>query len=164
MVADLDRFVAAVEARLAKGEAAYRDRPAATRPIGELVDELQQETLDLAGWGFLLWLRLERLRGAVKVADGCDFARNRTHSGTFAHALAAFEATGQLPLRPDLADLLLRRELLDVEAALLDAEDDRVLRARQKLLEAARQTDDPTLQRQARDQLRRRRATQEGVR
>ena len=85
--AALAAFVDAVRARLAKGAVAYADRPAASRPLAELVDELQQETLDLAGWGFLLWRRLERLRGAVALAskaadvsatDGCDLARNRT--------------------------------------------------------------------------------------
>lgn len=34
-----------------------------------LVEELQAEALDLAGWGWILWDRLERLREACEVAE-----------------------------------------------------------------------------------------------
>ena len=62
--ADLDRFVQRLRARLVAGAATYGNR-SFTRPAAELVDEIQQELEDVAGWGLLLWLRLERLRGVV---------------------------------------------------------------------------------------------------
>jgi hypothetical protein len=63
--ADLDRFVARLRARLEAGATTYGDT-SFTRPAAELVDEIQQELEDVAGWGFLLWIRLDRLRGAVE--------------------------------------------------------------------------------------------------
>ncbi len=66
--ADLDRFVARLRVRLEVGAREYGDR-SFTRPAAELVDELQQEVEDIAGWGLLLWIRLERLRGRVERVD-----------------------------------------------------------------------------------------------
>ena len=63
--ADLDRFVARLRTRLEAGAATYGDR-SFTRPAAELVDEIQQELEDVCGWSLLLWIRLERLRGAVE--------------------------------------------------------------------------------------------------
>ena len=54
-------FILAVRARLDAGRRIYGDR-SFERPEAELLTELQQECLDLAGWGFVLWTRLERLR------------------------------------------------------------------------------------------------------
>lgn len=62
--ADLDRFVQRLRARLVAGAATYGNR-SFTRPAAELVDEIQQELEDVCGWSLLLWIRLERLRGAV---------------------------------------------------------------------------------------------------
>ncbi|MEO7032738.1 MAG: hypothetical protein ABI548_02820 [Polyangiaceae bacterium] len=60
-----DGFVREVRDRLEAGRAAYGDRSFARPPV-ELVGELQQEALDLAGWGFVLWCRLEAMRGAAR--------------------------------------------------------------------------------------------------
>ena len=71
---DVDRFVARLRQRLIEGAATYGDVSFA-RPIGELVDEIQQELEDVAGWGVVLWARLERLRASVDAAarqGGCD--------------------------------------------------------------------------------------------
>jgi hypothetical protein len=65
----LDRFVTRVRARLSVGERDYGDA-SLRRPAAELVDELQQEVEDIAGWGLILWVRLERLRGAVQRLEG----------------------------------------------------------------------------------------------
>ena len=58
-------FAESVRVRLEAGRAAYGDR-SFSRPPAELVAELQQEALDLAGWGFVLWCRLEAMRAASR--------------------------------------------------------------------------------------------------
>lgn len=68
VAAHLDHFVAGLRARLAPGAATFGDR-SFTRPAVEIVDEIQQELEDVAGWGLLLWTRLERLRQHVEVLD-----------------------------------------------------------------------------------------------
>ncbi|MEP7049461.1 MAG: hypothetical protein ABJB12_03870 [Pseudomonadota bacterium] len=54
-------FAESVRGRLEAGRAAYGDK-SFNRPPAELIGELQQEALDLAGWGFVLWCRLEAMR------------------------------------------------------------------------------------------------------
>jgi hypothetical protein len=54
-------FAAEVRARLEQGRAAYGDRSFSADP-DELLRELQQEALDLAGWGFVLYRRIEGMR------------------------------------------------------------------------------------------------------
>jgi hypothetical protein len=63
---DLPAFEAAVRARLAQGRAQYGDR-SFERSAEELVGELEQEALDLAGWSFVLWCRLRAMR---RTAEG----------------------------------------------------------------------------------------------
>lgn len=63
---DLAEFVEAIEKRLEIGAREYADRPAATRPPLELVDEIAQELVDVAGWSFLLWCRIEGLRERLR--------------------------------------------------------------------------------------------------
>ena len=60
----LDRFTARLRARLEAGAREYGDT-SFSRPAAELIDEIQQELEDVAGWGFLLWVRLDRLREHV---------------------------------------------------------------------------------------------------
>jgi hypothetical protein len=59
-----DAFVLDVRARLEAGAKQYGDASFSRPPI-ELISELQQEALDLAGWGFVLWCRLEAMRIGV---------------------------------------------------------------------------------------------------
>lgn len=54
-------FVEQARGRLQAGREVYQDRSFA-RPPAELVGELQAEALDLACWGYVLWVRLEELR------------------------------------------------------------------------------------------------------
>lgn len=61
-------FVRRLAARLEAGRLEYGDR-SFQRPPAELVAELQLEALDLAGWGFILWERLERMREALGEGD-----------------------------------------------------------------------------------------------
>lgn len=58
-------FTAAVGERLEAGADAYGDRSFSLSPAS-LVAELEQEALDLAGWGYVLWHRLERMRAAAE--------------------------------------------------------------------------------------------------
>lgn len=62
-----DRFAARLRARLEAGAKAYGD-VSFTRPPADLLDEIQQELEDVAGWGLILWVRLERLRARVGTA------------------------------------------------------------------------------------------------
>ena len=67
----LDRwpaFASEVRARLEAGRAAYGDKSFHREPDA-LLAELQQEALDLAGWGFILFQRLERAREALRLGD-----------------------------------------------------------------------------------------------
>ena len=73
----LDRwgdFAKCVQARLEKGRHVYQDRSFSADPA-ELLEEIQQEALDLAGWGFVLWHRLEALRAAISRARVMESAR-----------------------------------------------------------------------------------------
>jgi hypothetical protein len=58
---DWRAFVAAVEVRLAAGAKAYGNA-SLKRPPASLAGEVEEELLDVAGWGFLLWLRVRSLR------------------------------------------------------------------------------------------------------
>lgn len=58
-------FVGQVAARLEKGERDYGDQ-SFERSEKELLTELQQEALDLAGWGFVLWQKIERAKAKIK--------------------------------------------------------------------------------------------------
>ena len=64
-----EAFAAAVRARLDAGRAAYGDR-SFDAPPSALAAELEAEALDIAGWGFILWARLRRLREAAARLDG----------------------------------------------------------------------------------------------
>jgi hypothetical protein len=57
-------FAELVRRRLESGRRAYGDRSFAADPR-ELIGELQQEALDLAGWGYVLFCRLEAMQRAL---------------------------------------------------------------------------------------------------
>lgn len=58
-------FASCVALRLEAGAREYGERSFSRAPA-ELVAELQAEALDLAGWGFILWCRLQRMREALE--------------------------------------------------------------------------------------------------
>ena len=65
-------FTRAVRSRLDAGREAYGDRSFSADP-SVLVAELLQEALDLAGWGFVLFRRLESMRAALSgIASSSD--------------------------------------------------------------------------------------------
>lgn len=63
-VTDFLNFCDAVQARLEKGAIVYGNESFQAPPV-LLLEELQQEALDLAGWGFVLWSRIEALKGRL---------------------------------------------------------------------------------------------------
>ena len=61
-------FVEAVRLRLAKGQREYGDHSFSADPK-VLINELQQEALDLAGWGYVLYRRLESMRLSLRFVE-----------------------------------------------------------------------------------------------
>lgn len=66
--ADWERFAAKVHARLVQGERVFDNR-SLDKPHLDLIEEIQQELEDIAGWGVLLWIRLERVKTLAKQLD-----------------------------------------------------------------------------------------------
>ena len=60
-----DAFVAQVRSKCERGAQEYGDKSFDKEPHA-LVSELQQELLDICGWGWILWRRLERMRDALE--------------------------------------------------------------------------------------------------
>lgn len=65
---DITAFVALLRARLKVGAQQYGDR-SFQRPLVEVLGEIEQELVDIAGWGLIAWVRLQRLRTAVDHAE-----------------------------------------------------------------------------------------------
>ena len=59
-LAGWDSFLEQLEAKMEVGAEEHPDT--FSRPPMELVGEIQQECLDLAGWGFCLWTRLQSMK------------------------------------------------------------------------------------------------------
>src|SRR3990172_2645641 len=57
-------FCAAIAGRLEQGRKEYGDR-SFLRPVGDLLGEIEQELFDVAGWAFVLWVRVRALRAAA---------------------------------------------------------------------------------------------------
>ena len=71
---DYDRFMGGVRVRLRQGEQEYQDRSFSADPA-DLLSEIEQELLDVCGWSFLLWTRLQKVRAAMPGHDnGKDYA------------------------------------------------------------------------------------------
>lgn len=54
-------FEEALKAKLQRGFSEYGDG-SFDRPTQEILQELQEEALDLAGWGMILWSKIKRAR------------------------------------------------------------------------------------------------------
>lgn len=57
----IGKFQEAWLERLHVGQQVYGDA-SFRKSTGDLLDEIQQECVDLAGWGYVLWLKCEQLR------------------------------------------------------------------------------------------------------
>jgi len=58
-------FIKNVFSRLEMGALTYGDT-SFERPPGQLLEEIEQELLDQAGWSFIMWCRLEEVRERLK--------------------------------------------------------------------------------------------------
>ena len=61
------QFLEEMEARLQKGHVTYGDESFDRSLIG-LIEEIQEELLDLVGWPYVTWCKLEDMREAVREA------------------------------------------------------------------------------------------------
>lgn len=68
-----DDYVAKIRQRLVSGKENYGDK-SFTQPLVSLIDEIQAELEDVAGWSFIQWTRLER--GRKKLQEGLDGSEN----------------------------------------------------------------------------------------
>jgi len=62
-----DEYMTDVVRRLRSGQQEYGNTSFSADPQ-QLLRELQQELLDVSGWGFILWRRLERVRQCLEGA------------------------------------------------------------------------------------------------
>jgi hypothetical protein len=60
----LEIFFASVRRRLEKSAAEYGDRSSSREPR-ELLAEIREKVADIAGWGAILWRRLDAFEGAL---------------------------------------------------------------------------------------------------
>jgi hypothetical protein len=72
-------FISAVASRLQAGEGEYQNRSFA-RPPAELAGEIEEELEDVAGWAFILWCRIARLR-EIMGEDGLRQRDEKLNSG-----------------------------------------------------------------------------------
>ena len=70
-VAAWGAFTRGVAARLEKGRAVYGGRSFSRDPAA-LAGEVGEELLDVAGWAFVLWTRLEAIRRALGGGEAVD--------------------------------------------------------------------------------------------
>ena len=64
----LDRFIARLHQKLELGARQYGSA-SFERPLVELITEIEDELVDIAGWGWIAWSRLEALRALVARAE-----------------------------------------------------------------------------------------------
>ena len=67
--ADFAKFVERLRDRLIAGAKTYGNS-SFERPLVAIIGEIQEEALDIVGWGFIAWVRLERLRDRVARLEG----------------------------------------------------------------------------------------------
>jgi hypothetical protein len=73
-------FIRAVRGRLERGAVEYGDA-SFSADLPTLLSELEQEAEDLAGWSFILWSRLRRLRRIAEDAERRVAARSEADDG-----------------------------------------------------------------------------------
>jgi hypothetical protein len=81
-MAEWPKFIAAVAERLEAGRGSYGGR-SFSRSVEELIGEIEEELEDVAGWAFILWCRIARLR-EILPKDGLPDGAEEQHSGNTA--------------------------------------------------------------------------------
>jgi hypothetical protein len=61
-------FTGEVHARLDMGKRIYGD-DSFERPLERLLVEIQQELMDVCGWSFIMWSRLEKMKARTTSAE-----------------------------------------------------------------------------------------------
>jgi hypothetical protein len=61
---DRERFFRDLEARLVQGAKEYGDASFAG-PVSSTLGEIEEEFLDVAGWGYIGWVKIQRLRERI---------------------------------------------------------------------------------------------------
>ena len=60
-----DRFCYEVRQRLVLGKETYGDS-SFEKPLANIVEEIRQEALDLTGWSFILYCRIDELQKNIR--------------------------------------------------------------------------------------------------
>jgi hypothetical protein len=63
--AEMEVYIDKLKGRMKAGHEEYGDVSFSKDPE-ETIEELQEELLDVSGWGFILWQRLEIMKEALK--------------------------------------------------------------------------------------------------
>lgn len=75
----LSRFQRDVATRMRKGQEEYGDRSFRSSPLA-LIEELKEEVLDIAGWGYVLWKRLDDFERRCAELDWEAYVSEKTSS------------------------------------------------------------------------------------
>lgn len=67
-------FAAEVRSRLERGRQEYQDA-SFRRPVSELISEIREELLDVAGWAFIALARLDAIEQAAADVDAGERER-----------------------------------------------------------------------------------------
>lgn len=59
------QFVKELDNKMKVGYNEYGDKSFSRSPV-ELIQELEQEVIDISGWGMILYVRLEEMKRAIK--------------------------------------------------------------------------------------------------
>lgn len=67
---ELPEYFRQIEKRLKQGAQEYGDDSFYCQEA-QLMDEISEELLDVAGWAFILWHRIERIRKSIEANKVC---------------------------------------------------------------------------------------------
>lgn len=63
-MSDINRFIERLDSRMKKGADEYQNK-SFSKDISWLLVEVEEELLDICGWGYIAWLRLQKMQGAL---------------------------------------------------------------------------------------------------
>ena len=71
---EFQEFLQKLEQKVEAGALAYGDR-SFNLPADHLATELEAELIDICGWGFVLWVRMQRLRDSLANLEESSYAQ-----------------------------------------------------------------------------------------